>query len=75
MSKKPHVRTLMDSQHVEGSETQHKSARQYFCHIFWWLWKKLSSKNSFLIVSEILRLFVKILTPDDKYSLSVKGSV
>ena len=31
---------------------------------------KINSKNSFLEVSEILRLFVNILTPDDKYSLS-----
>ena len=34
MPKKPHVRTLMDSQHVKVSETLHKSAWQYFCHIF-----------------------------------------
>ena len=35
----------------------------------------MSSKNFFLEISEILRLFAKILTPDDKYSLSVKASV
>ena len=75
MHKKSCVRTLMDSQHVKGSETLLKSARQYFCHIFWSLWKEISSKNSVLVVSEILRLFVNILTPDDKYSLSVKASV
>ena len=75
MPKKQRIRTLMDSQHVKGSETLHKSAQQYFCHIFWSLWKKISSKNSVLVVSEILRLFVNILTPDEKYSLSVKASV
>ena len=75
MFKKLRDRTLMDSQHVEGSKTLFKSARQYFCHIFWSLWKKMSSKNSVLVVSEILRLFVNILTPDDKYSVSVKVSV
>ena len=75
MSIKPRVRTLMDSQYVNGSETLHKSARQSFCHFFWLLLKKTSSKKSFLVVSEILRHFVKILTPDDKYSLSVKASV
>ena len=69
------VSELMDSQHFKGSETLLKSARQFFCHIFWSLLKKISSKNSFLEVSEILRLFVNILTPDDKYSLSVKASV
>ena len=33
MPKKPRVRTLMDSQHVNGSQKLLKSARQYFCHI------------------------------------------
>ena len=33
----------------------------------------MSSTNSVLVVSQILRLFVNILTPDDKYSLSVKA--
>ena len=75
MPKKIPVRNLMDSQHVKVSERLLKSARQYFCHIFWSLWKNMSSKNSLLVVSEILRLFVNILTPDDKYSLSVKASV
>ena len=74
MLKKPRVRTLMDSQHVKVSETMLKSTRQYFRYIVWSLWKKISSKNSFLEVSEILRLFVNIWTPDDKYSLSVKAS-
>ena len=74
MLKKPRVRTLMDSQHVKVSETMLKSTRQYFRYILRSLWKKISSKNSFLEVSEILRLFVNIWTPDDKYSLSVKAS-
>ena len=72
MPKKPRVRTLMDSQHVKGfkgSESLLKSARQYFCHIFWSLWKEISSKNSVLVVFEILRVFIIILILDDKYSL------
>ena len=75
MNRKTRIRTLINSQHVKGSETLLKSARQYFCHIFWSLWKEISSKNSFLEVSEILRLFVNILRLDDKYSLAVKASV
>ena len=75
MPKKPRVRTLMDSQYANGSERLLKSARQYFCHIFWSLWKEISSKSSVLVVSQNLRLFVNILTPDDKYRLSVKASV
>ena len=71
MPKKSHVRTLMDIQHVKGTETLLQSARQYFCHILWPLSRKISSKNSVLVVSEILKLLVKSLTPDDKYSLSI----
>ena len=65
----------MDSEHVKRSEKLFKSPRQFFCHISWSLWKEISSKNSFLVVSEILRLFVHILTLDEKCSLSVKASV
>ena len=75
MPKKLRLRTLKESQHVKGSETLLKSARQNFWHIFWSLWKEISSKSSVLVISEILRLFVNILTPDDKYSLSVKAGV
>ena len=75
MPEEPRIRTLMDSEHVKGSEKLHKSASQYFCHNFWSLWNKISSTNFVLVVSEILRLFVNTLTPDDKYSLSVKASV
>ena len=69
MPKNACVITLMGRQHVKHTKTLPKSARQYFCHIFWSLWKNMSSKNSLLVVFEILRLFVNILTPDEKYSL------
>ena len=46
-----------------------------FLIFFLTLWMKISSKNSVLLVSDILRLFVNILTPDDKYSVSVKATV
>ena len=75
MLKKPRVRTLMDSQHRKGSERLPKSKWQYFCRIFWSLSKEISSKKSVLVVSKTLRLFVNMLTPDDKYSLSLKASV
>ena len=75
MPKKPYVRTLMDSEHVKVSERFVKLARQFFCHIFWSLWKEISSRISVLVVSETLRLFFNILTPDDKYALEVKTSV
>ena len=75
MPKKPCVRTLIGIQHVKGTKTLIKTARQYFCHIYWPLWKKISLKNSLLVVSEILRLFLNILTPNDKYSLPVTAIV
>ena len=52
-----------------------KSPPQLLCEIFWSLWMTFSSKNSVLVASEILKMFVNILIPNDKYSLSVKVSV
>ena len=75
MPKKLRVRTLMDSQHVKRSQRLLNTARQYFCHIFWSLWKKFISKNTNLVVSEILRLFVNILTNVEKSYFSVKASL
>ena len=75
MAKKLHARTLLDSQHVKGSKTLLKFAMQCFCLVFLSLWKKISSKRSVLVVSEMSRLFVNIQTPDEKYSLSVKASL
>ena len=75
MPKKPRVRTLIDSHHVKGSEILLKSARQNFPQIYWSLWTKITSKNSILVVSQILRLFVNILTTDEKYSFSLKAGV
>ena len=66
---------LINSQHVKGSETLRKSARQYFFLIFWSAWKKIISKKSVLVVYEILNLSVNILPPNEKPSLSVKLSV
>ena len=44
MPKEPRVRTLMDGQHVKGSTTLVKSARQYFCQIFYHSERKLAQK-------------------------------
>ena len=73
MAKEPCIRTLMQSQHVKGSETL--LDRSIFLISFDHSEKKISSKNSVLLVSEILTLLVNILTPDDKYFLSIKASV
>ena len=75
MPKKARVTKVMDSQYVKRFETLLKFTREYFCDISWSLPKRVSSKNSVLVVSEILRWFVGILTPDDEYSLSVKATI
>ena len=74
-AKSPRVRILMDIQQFKGSQTLLQSTRQYLSYIFWSLWNKISPKTSFLELSQIFRLFVNILTPDEKYSVSVKASV
>ena len=75
MTKTACIITLMDSQDVKRSEELLKPAQNYFCQIFWSLWKKISSKNSVFVGSEILRLFVNIFTPDENHSPSLKPCV
>ena len=65
----------MNSQHITGSKKLLISTPQYFHYIFWSFWNKIRSNTSFLEVSEILRLFLTIVTPDNKYIFSVKASV
>ena len=74
MSKEPCVRPLMESQHVTH-DTLLKTTRQWLCHIFWSPWNNFSLKNYILVVSKILRLFDKLWTPGEKFSLAVKVSV
>ena len=45
-----------------------KSARRHYFPIFPWIRDELSWKKFALVTSEIFRLFVNMLTPDDKYS-------
>ena len=56
------------NQRVNGFETLLKSARHDYFPIFPWIRDKLSWKESALVTSEIFRLFVNTLIPDDKYS-------
>ena len=75
MPKKPNIGTLIHSKHVKVSKTLHKPAPLYFCHIFRSLCTEIWSENFVSVVSEIFRLFVNILAPNDKYSVSVKARV
>ena len=58
----------MCNQRVNGFETLLKSAWHQYFHLSPWIWDKLSWKKSALVTSEIFKLFVNTLTPDDKYS-------
>ena len=69
MSKKPRFRIPSDSQHVNGSETLLKSARQQCYKIFPLLWVNFSLKKSLLVISNILRYFVSTSTADGMYSV------
>ena len=68
MNKGSLFRTPFDSQCVSGSQTFPKFRRQHFYPIFSSIWDKLSWETSLLVRSEILQLFVNILTADCKYS-------
>ena len=67
-SKRSCFRTPFGNQRVTRLETLLKSARHHYFPIFPWIRHKLSWKISALVTSEIFRLFVNTLTPDDKYS-------
>ena len=69
MSKKPRFRTSFDSQLVKECETLLKSEQEHLYHSLSSIWRKLSSKLSLLVISEILRLFVTTLTADGKISI------
>ena len=66
-SKMCYFRTSFDSEHIKASETLVKSAREHFYHIFSSLWEEMIWEMSPLVKFEILRVFVKTLTADDKY--------
>ena len=68
MPEKSRTKTLMETQHVKQSEKLHKPSRQYFCHIFLSLWKKISSKSSVLEKQdEPQRLFLSEIIDSKKW--------
>ena len=56
------------NQRVNGSEALPKLAPHHYFSIFPGIRDKLSWKKSALVISETFRLFVNMLTPDEKYS-------
>ena len=68
-SKSSCFRTSFASERVNGFQTLLKSVRHPY-YLFSSIRGKLSCKKSPSVSYEILRLFVKALTADDKYSVS-----
>ena len=67
-SKRSCLRRPFGNQRVNGFETLLMSARHHYFPLFPILRDILNWKKSALVTSEIFRLFVNTLTPDDKYS-------
>ena len=68
-SKKSRFRGPLDKQHGQENQTMLKPEPHHLYHIYWSLWKQLSSKKSLLVISKVLRMFVNILTANDQYFL------
>ena len=69
MSKRSRFWRPFDKQHSKRDQTLLISEWNHLYHICWSLSRQLNWKNSLLVTSKFLRLFVNILTSDDKYSL------
>ena len=61
-------RTPFVNQRVNEFETLPKLEQHHYFSIFPWIRDKVSWKKTALVISEIFRLFVNTLIPDDKYS-------
>ena len=60
-------RTPLCNERVNGFQTLLKSAGHHYSILFSWIRRKLSWKQSALVSSKILRLFVNTLTAAEKY--------
>ena len=67
-SKRSSFSTPYGNQRFNGFETLVKSAPHHYFPIFPLIRDKLSWKMSALVTSEMFRVFVNTLNPDDKYS-------
>ena len=68
MSRRSCFRTPFGNQRVKGLQTPLKVATHHYCPFFPRISGKLSWKKTALLWLNFLRLFVNILTADDKYS-------
>ena len=69
ISKRSSFRGHFDKQHAKGDQTLLKSEPHHLYQIYWSLWKQLNWKKYLLVIFKLLRMFVNILTAEEKYSL------
>ena len=69
ISKKSTFRGPFEKQHVKEDQTLLRSKQHHLYHIYWSQWRQLSWNKSLLVICKVLRMFVNILTGDDKYFL------
>ena len=69
MPVKSRFRGVFHNKHGKRAERLLKSAQSYFYHICSSLWTSFGWKKSMLVLCKFLRLLVKTLTDDEKYSL------
>ena len=69
MSKKTRFKGTFGKQHGKRAQTLLKFGWKHLYHIYWSLWRQLTSKKSLLVICKISRLFPNTLSGDGKYSL------
>ena len=69
ISKNSRFRWSFEKHDGKQAQTLLKFQRQNFYDIYWPMWRQLNCKRSLLNICKILRLFVNILSVDDKSSL------
>ena len=69
MSKKSRFKGSFAKQHGKRAQTLLKFAWQHLYHIYWSLWRRLTCRNSLLVICKISKLFPNTLSADGKYSL------
>ena len=74
ISKKSRFRGRFENQDGKQVQILLKFERQHLYHIYWLLRGQFSCKKSLLVICKILRLFVKTVTADDKYSFLNRDS-
>ena len=69
ISKMSRSRRPFEKQHGNANETLLNSEPHHLSHINCSFCRKFSLRKSLLVICKVLRMFVNILTTDDKYSL------